>query len=49
MPTVRTAAGAALEMIGRREDEIGAFEVVVFRLKGGRRGGQVLVHLPILS
>jgi hypothetical protein len=49
MPASRAAAGAALEVIGRREDEIWPVEVVVFRLKGGRREGQVLVHLPILS
>jgi hypothetical protein len=40
------AAGAAFEMIGRCEDHIRPFEVIVF---GFERGGRVFVHVSILS
>jgi hypothetical protein len=44
------AAIAALEMIGRGEDEIRSLEVVVFRFECRRRGDvQIAVHSPIFS
>jgi hypothetical protein len=46
----RLAAGAALEVIGRGEDEILPFEVIVFRIEPGLCGaGWSAVHASIFS
>jgi hypothetical protein len=51
MAAAGAAAGAALEVIGRGEDEIRAFVVKVFRLERRlRRGGLgILIHTSIFS
>jgi hypothetical protein len=44
------AAIAALEMIGRGEDEIRPFEIIVFGFECGPGGaGWSAIHLPIFS
>jgi hypothetical protein len=46
----RAAAGAALEMIGRGEDEIRSLEVIVFWIECGLRGvGWSAIHSSIFS
>jgi hypothetical protein len=49
MAAAGLAAGAALEVIGRREDHQLSFEVVVFGFKSRRCGGAFAVHPSILS
>jgi hypothetical protein len=51
MAAAGVAAVAALEVIGRRKDQVRTFEVVVFGFERGLRfdGGRFLIHAAILS
>jgi len=53
MAAAGVAAGAALEVIGRGEDKVRPFEVVVLRFECGRRlgcgRGRIPIHASILS
>jgi hypothetical protein len=49
MPASGAAAEAALEKMDRSEYQVRSFEVIIFGLKRGRRGGRIVVHASIFS